>query len=215
MSVQDDEASRRLEAILEKSRALGFLGPGPVRTHIDHAMSFFPWIQDRHRIMDLGSGGGVPGLVLASRLISDSDGADRRLTLVDANRRRCGFLIDALSELGLSGWVDVVQGRAEVLAHTPGMRHAFDCVIARSFGPPAVVAECAVGFLVLGGRLVVSEPPDAEEGRWTDEGLSVLGLTPVPMEHETDFTMKALETTTVCDDQFPRRNGVPAKRPLF
>ena len=56
------------------------------------------------------------------------------------------------------------------------MRESFDVVVARSFGRPAMTAECAAPFLLRGGHLVVSEPPGAVEGRWSAEGLAGLGL---------------------------------------
>ncbi|MGH9005022.1 MAG: RsmG family class I SAM-dependent methyltransferase, partial [Acidimicrobiia bacterium] len=120
------------------------------------------------RVLDLGSGGGVPGLVLAHELPA------LRIVLVDAAVRRCRFLREAIADVGLTGQVEVVEERAETAARHPTLRGAFDVVVARSFGAPALTAECAVGFLRLGGSLVVSEPPEAS-GRWPPEALDELG----------------------------------------
>ena len=99
------------------------------------------------------------------------------------------------------------------------MRGGFDGALARSFGRPAVVAECAAPLLRVGGWLVVSEPPrtDAETdpgSRWPATELLQFGLEPAELIHE-DFEYRTLRQASPCPDRFPRRNGVPAKRPLF
>lgn len=204
---------QQLVSILEKSRDLGFLGPGPVDSHIDHAMAFNTLLDGCHHVMDLGSGGGVPGLVLASQRRSEDNHPS--FTLVDANNRRCEFLLDAVTELSLGDQVQVVHGRAEELARLPMMRHRFDCIVARSFGPPAVVAECAVGFLAVDGRLIISEPPDGDPERWNEEGLALLGLRVLDTSRHSGVGLQILGVIELCNERFPRRNGIPAKRPLF
>jgi 16S rRNA (guanine527-N7)-methyltransferase len=96
------------------------------------------------------------------------------------------------------------------------LREQMDVVVARSFGPPAVVAECAVGFLRLGGRLVVSEPP--EEGtvpsRWSGEGLDTLGFSAPRHGGGPEASFVWFEKHRA-DERWPRRVGVPAKRPLW
>lgn len=204
---------RQLVSVLQRSKDLGFLGPGPVEAHMDHAMAFDVLLNGCRNIMDLGSGGGVPGLVLALHRRGGENPPS--FTLVDANRRRCDFLSEAVRELGIGDSVTVVHGRAERLARSASMRHRFDCVVARSFGPPAVVAECAVGFLTKDGRLIVSEPPGDTISRWDPDGLASLGLRATDTFRRGDVGLQLLEVVEVCDERFPRRDGVPAKRPLF
>ncbi len=200
-----------LEKVLKESRTRGFLGPGPVMTHIGNALGFESAIRGSSSVVDLGSGGGVPGLVLAVAL------PETRFTLLDASSRRCEFLEWAVEQLGMSARVDVMNGRAEELAHNETLRHHFDAIVARSFGRPAVVAECAVGFLRPGGRLVVSEPPagDADEERWPESGLSLLGFSTGEAIRSEAGTVQVLITRGLCDSRYPRRTGVPGKRPLF
>lgn len=202
-----------LDAVLERSRELGFLGPGPVAGHVDHAQEFARGVDvPPERFLDLGSGGGVPGLVLAS-VWPDAD-----VVLLDAGERRCAFLTEAVHELGWSVRARVVRGRAEEAGHLPDLRAAFDLVVARGFGPPAVTAECGAPFLHVGGRLVVSEPP-ADAGqqqpqRWPEAGIAGLGLAPL-REWREPFHYRAFVLDRLCPERFPRRVGVPAKRPLF
>jgi 16S rRNA (guanine527-N7)-methyltransferase len=217
-----------LHQILEDARTAGFLGPGPVDAHLRHADGFvavcrqlWPDGPTPPVLLDLGSGGGLPGLVVATQLPTAT------LVLLDAQGRRTAFLGDAVRRLGLGSRVTVLQDRAEAAGRAPGVRGRFDGVLARSFGRPAVVAECAAPLLKAGGWLVVSEPPsDASEGRsessgepnpeirWPAEPLRQLGLVPERLVHE-GFDYQTLRQAEACPDRFPRRDGMPAKRPLF
>jgi 16S rRNA (guanine527-N7)-methyltransferase len=198
--------------VLDRSRALGFLGPGPVEDHVRHALMFVAPLGGRRTVIDLGSGGGVPGLVLARAL------PDLRTILVDVMAKRCRFLESAVRDLGIADRTQVVCGRAEDLARDPEYRGRVEAVVSRSFGPPAVTAECAVGFLVGSGAVVlVSDPPDkaGSAARWPAAGLEPLGLFPSARVVTDGGTIQVLESIVSCPERFPRRVGVPAKRPLF
>lgn len=203
-----------LLAVLEEARELGFLGPGPVERQHRHAVDLAQAIGGgAGRVLDLGSGGGLPGLVLFERWPTASG------VLLDARRRRCEFLSRAVAALGLSARVDVRCGRAEVLARDLGLRGAFDLVVARSFGPPPVTAECAVAFLREGGDLVVTEPPSPDattmSERWPAESLARLGFGPVDELRSGATGAVRLRLRQPVDERWPRRDGVPAKRPLW
>jgi 16S rRNA (guanine527-N7)-methyltransferase len=199
------EARPELIAQLERARSLGFLGPGAVEAHIDHAAGFLEVLTDvRGTVVDLGSGGGVPGLVVGVAR------PDLHLVLLDATAKRCRFLEAAVTALGLDA--EVAEGRAEVLARGP-LRGSAAAVLARSFAAPAPTAECAAPLLAAGGRLVVSEPPDGGD-RWPAAGLELLGLARGPRT-TTAPQVQVLLQARPCPDRFPRREGMPAKRPLF
>lgn len=132
-------------------------------------------------------------------------------TLLDANERRTAFLEQAVAALGLGARVSVCRGRAEVAAHDPTFRQRFDLVVARGFGPPAVTAECATGFLQVNGLLVVSEPPESEPGRWPAAMLEELGLT----DEGARGAVRCLRQQRPAPESVPRRTGLPAKRPLW
>jgi 16S rRNA (guanine527-N7)-methyltransferase len=195
----------RLIEQLERSRALGFLGPGPVEAHVLHSSAFVDALVGvEGLVVDLGSGGGVPGLVVAMAR------PDLEVVLVDAMGKRCRFLESAVAALELRA--TVIEGRAEVVGRGP-LRGTAGAVLARSFGPPAVTAECAAPLLRVGGILLVSEPPTGP-ARWTPEGVAQLGLTLGPLIQGA-ATLQRLELVDSCPDRFPRRDGMPAKRPLF
>ncbi len=196
--------------MLEDARGRGLVGPGALLPHLAHAWGFGPAVGT---CLDLGSGAGLPGLPLALAW------PDSRWTLLDAGARRVNFLSQAVRALGLEDRVSVVEGRAEELARRDGLRGRFNLVVARGFGPPAVTAECAAGFLVVGGRLVVSEPPGGRPDRWPPAGLARLGLEPVDAGGEGEAVggsaYQVLRQASPCPERFPRRVGIPAKRPLF
>ena len=197
--------------VLDEARDLGLLGPGPVARQVEHAVDLARAIGDFDgRLLDLGSGGGLPGLVLFERW--------ERATgvLLDAQRRRGEFLTRAVTTLDLGARVTVECGRAEVLAREEALRASFDLVVARSFGAPAVTAECAVGFLRAGGALVVTEPPDSEvEARWPQGGLAELGLGAATPLRAGETGAVSIQLTGMPNDRWPRRDGVPTKRPLW
>jgi 16S rRNA (guanine527-N7)-methyltransferase len=199
----------RLEAVLTQSRRRGFLGPGALDVHVEHTHAFAAAVgREPNAYLDLGSGGGIPGLALAL------DWPRSHGVLLDGSSRRCEFLKDAVTELGLAARVEVVCERAEEAARRVALRGRFPVVVARSFGAPAVTAECATGFLSDGGRLVVSEPPSAAPDRWPSAQLATLGLAP-PETRRDDYGFAILRRTGPLSDRWPRRVGIPAKRPLW
>ena len=274
-----------LHDVLADAREAGFLGPGPIAPQIRHAEGFALVAHrlaasgpPRPRLVDLGSGGGLPGLVVAAQWPEAS------VDLLEAGGRRAAFLERAVSRLGLGGRVHVLHERAEVCGRHSGHRGAYDGALARSFGRPAVVAECAAPLLKVGGWLVVSEPraadaraspwpprPSSTSGRrsadvraategpttgrwrgrsagrpswpsaplpcsrsaagwwsrnhrrrsgtrrgrpWPAGPLRQFGLEPLELVHE-EFDYRTLRLAEPCPDRFPRRDGVPAKKPLF
>lgn len=200
---------------LAEARRLGFLGPGDLQPQLDHASGFADAAgallgSPPSTVLDLGSGGGLPGLVLAVRWPTTD------LVLLEAGERRSAFLSEAVVRLGVGDRVRVVRERAEVAGRQGELRGSFDLVVARSFGPPAVTAECGAPFLRVGGALVVSAPPanGRSDDRWGAEGLSRLGLG-LPQRWSAGATYEVLVQLEECPARFPRRTGVPAKRPLF
>ena len=192
--------------VLERARDLGFLGPGPVEAHIEHARGFAEaFASPPGRFVDLGSGGGVPGLVLADLWPS----AD--VVLLDSMERRTAFLAEAVAGLGWGSRVEVVRKRAE--AYGREHRGEFDAAVARGFATPPVTAECAAPLLRVGALLVVSEPPE-EAGRWPAGGLAPLGLE-LGSRVEAGAHYQVLRQASVCPDAYPRRVGIPGKRPLW
>ncbi len=194
--------------VLDQSRRLGFLGPGPVEAHIELALAMAPLLPPGATpVMDLGSGGGVPGLPLAMVR------PDIQWVLLDGSAKRCEFLQHAVQELDLTERTCVVLGRAEEAGHDPAWRGVFAALVSRSFAAPAVTAECGAPFLLPDGLLIVAEPVDGPD-RWPQGGLDQLGLVREE-RHREPTALQVLRQSRPCPSRFPRRVGIPAKRPLF
>ncbi|HLN06332.1 MAG TPA: RsmG family class I SAM-dependent methyltransferase [Acidimicrobiales bacterium] len=214
----------RLEDVFAEARRRSLIGSLPVPAQIAHSEGFLRALSSEHvdgPVLELGSGGGLPGLVFA---VEDPD---LRLVLLDSSRRSTDFLRWAVAELQLSERVEVVNMRAEQAGRDGRYRGSFAAVVARSFGPPAVTAECAAPLLRVGGRLLVAEPPldpssagsmsrDARRAasRWPVEGCAEFGLVP-ELELREPFGFAVLRQDHPCPERYPRRPGIPNKRPLF
>lgn len=181
------------------------VGPGDPSVHLDHAARMAAVLDVPMRAVDLGSGAGIPGLALAGLW------PESRWVLVDAAQRRVRLMEDTVDALGWADRIAVVHGRAEDVGRDPRFRAAADLVTSRSFGPPAVVAECGAPFLAVGGVLAVTEPPASDGARWPGDGLRRLGLADAGLRDGVQL-LRAIETVP---EQFPRRAGLPARRPLF
>ncbi len=124
----------------------------------------------RPELADIGSGAGVPGLILAELL------PEVAVTLIDRRAGRAAWLEEAAAALAREGiGIRVRCGDVYDLARGED-RGRYDLVTARAFGSPVVTAELGGALLRTGGLLVVSEPPDQPD-RWNDVDLEGLGLT--------------------------------------
>ncbi|HWL41935.1 MAG TPA: RsmG family class I SAM-dependent methyltransferase [Ilumatobacter sp.] len=161
-----------LTETLRLAQRLGFFGPGPIEAAVKHAAGFadaLGHVAAGSRVVDLGSGGGLPGLVLADRF------PECVVTLIDRRTKRTDFLERAVRRLGLTN-TTVRAGDAERLVDEVqrGITPPFDAVTARGFGPPAVTLRIAQAVLAADGLVVISEPPSGD--RWDPELLADLGL---------------------------------------
>jgi 16S rRNA (guanine527-N7)-methyltransferase len=153
---------------LTESRRLGFLGARPIDEVIEHARAFLvalDVVPAGGRVLDLGSGGGVPGLVIAH------DRPDLRVVLLDRRTKRTDFLLRVVRRLDWSDRVEVVAD--DVSAITASESEMFDAVVARGFGPPVPTLATAVRLVRPGGVIVISEPPSGD--RWSPETITELG----------------------------------------
>jgi 16S rRNA (guanine527-N7)-methyltransferase len=206
------EQEAALLGVLERARERGALGPGDVARHLEHARGFVEVATAAlggppARAADLGTGGGVPGLVLAVCWPASE------VSLVESSIRRVEALRAEILTLGLQR-CRVLEGRAEDLAHDPEHRERYDLVTARSFGPPAVTGEIAAGFVAVGGIAVVSEPPEGGD-RWPGEPLGGLGFSGASLAESSGSHFAGLRKIRAAPPDRPRRRGRAAKRPLW
>jgi 16S rRNA (guanine527-N7)-methyltransferase len=197
MNLGDDTP---LLGALEESNRQGPLGEDPQRALAVGAR--FAAQVPAGLVIDLGAGGGVPGLVIAWHR------PDVELRLVERRATRADLLRRLVLRLGLGDRCTVFTADAADIGRSSVWRHQADAVVARSFGAPAILAEAAAPLLRLGGRLLVSEPPDASERRWPASGLELLGMEDRGVSHH----LRSIEQITECPDHLPRRR---ISNPLF
>jgi 16S rRNA (guanine527-N7)-methyltransferase len=166
------------------------------------------------RVIDVGSGAGFPGLPLKLAL------PQLRLTLLEATGKKAAFLAHVVAELELEG-VIVVAERAEIAAHQAAHREAYDVALARALAALPVVLELTLPFLCRGGLLVAPRKGDlAAELARAAPALRELGgdaRPPLPITLPGLADGRALvlvEKVAPTPAAYPRRPGVPAKRPL-
>ncbi len=161
----------RLVDVLNQAQKRGWIGRQAIDLHIDHSLGFAAAVTAIPTIaVDLGSGGGLPALVLVAAWPWS------RWTLVESSLRRAAFLEQHCASIGWSDRVAVRHETAQNLGSQEQHRGKADLVTARSFGSSSRVVEAAAPLLRLGGELVVSAAPDS--GPWPAGSLAALGLGP-------------------------------------
>jgi 16S rRNA (guanine527-N7)-methyltransferase len=170
-------------------------------------------IRAARRIADLGSGAGLPGLVLAAAL------PDAQVDLIESLERKCVFLRDAIGRMGLPN-AAVICGRSEDWASAGG-REAYDAVSARAVGSLATLAELASPLLREGGVLAAwkgarSAGEEAEVSRAADrlamEPTEIRTVQPYPGSRDRHIHL--LRKNGPTPNGLPRRPGMAAKRPF-
>ena len=154
-----------LREVLGEAQRLGFLGARPIDEVVEHARGVVRELDGvSGRVIDLGSGGGVPGLIVAH------DRPDLEVVLADRRTKRTDFLDRMVRRLGWRDRVAVVAGDVRELVAADA---TFDAAVARGFGPPMMTLEIASELVRPGGRIVITEPPGGD--RWDPPAVAELG----------------------------------------
>lgn len=169
-------------------------------------------VRNARDIVDIGSGAGLPALVLAIAL-------EVRVTALESQRKKCGFIAEAAQALSLP-YVQVVCMRAEEYGRGQG-RAAHDLAVSRALAPLGVVAEYSVPLLTEGGVMVAMKGHISDQ-EWIQgqKALGILGAGPAERVRLTPFPEAERRWACVCRKTretppgYPRRPGTPAKRPL-
>jgi len=165
------DAEQRLSRLLERAQSEGALGAWPITDVVAHARDFVAALPlEAVKVLDLGSGAGVPGLVIAL------DRPLARLTLVDRRAKRVDALRRAITAMDWTSRVQAVEADADSLATQPVWAGSQDAVVARGFGPPDLTLEIAARLARPGGWIIISEPPADQPSRWDPTLLTRCGV---------------------------------------
>ncbi|MDQ6877817.1 MAG: 16S rRNA (guanine(527)-N(7))-methyltransferase RsmG [Candidatus Dormibacteraeota bacterium] len=166
---------------------------------------------DARKVVDVGSGAGLPGLPL--KIVRP----ELELTLIEADQAKAAFLVHTCATLGLRG-VDVVASRAEDVGHDPRFREAFDIAVARALAPMPVLAELCLGLVRIGGRLL-AQKTESEDRAAAGHAIEVMGgvlatIHASPSAARRSGTVVVIDKVRATPPAYPRRPGVPNRKPL-
>ena len=166
------------------------------------------------RFLDVGAGGGFPGLPLKIAL------PHIKLVLLEATAKKAAFLQHMKQELGLDD-VEVVVGRAEEVARQPRYRQRFDIVLSRAVAKLPTLVELTLPFCTIGGRLIAQKKGDiGAELMQSAKAIEIMGgsqpkVKRVELEELADERyLVIIDKIAPTPDKYPRRPGIPAKRPI-
>jgi 16S rRNA (guanine527-N7)-methyltransferase len=200
---------------------------GIERRHIVESLSFGVFLQERgllprtgdegpsvsRRVLDIGTGAGLPGIPLKVAW------PEMHVTLLESVGKKCRFLERAAGALGLDD-VTVIEGRAEDIGRDPAHRETYDLAVARAVAPLPVLLEYALPALRVGGHLAAPKgSAAASELAAASAALDALGgrldgVAPFLPPHGLPQSVVIVEKVAPTPDRYPRRAGVPSKRPL-
>jgi len=181
--------------------------------HVLESLSLLPHLDDAGSVVDVGSGGGAPGLPLAITL------PDCQITLIEATGKKVRFLTDTAEALALTN-VTVLADRAETLGQQGAHRERYDIAVARAVGPMRVLLELTLPLVRVGGRMLALKGESVEEElRDAGDALMTLGGGDVELYEalpglSDPAVIVAVTKTDATPADYPRRPGLPKQEPL-
>lgn len=172
--------------------------------------------KDATELVDVGSGGGLPGLPLAIGMEGLS------VTLVESTAKKTKFLDDVVEHLGVSN-CQVVNARAEDLGHSEEFRSRYDIATARALASLDVIAEYCVPLVRIGGHVIAMKAGvgknELDNGRISARLLGGEIVDVIPVERLPEYEPKqrsliVFEKVARTSKKYPRQVGLPAKKPL-
>jgi 16S rRNA (guanine527-N7)-methyltransferase len=166
------------------------------------------------RVIDVGSGAGLPGIPLKLLL------PGIRLVLLEATRKKANFLEHIRGKLGLED-TEIIVGRAEAVAYDSRYREAFDLVLSRAVARLPALVELTLPFCSVGGRFIaqkkgaIKSEIDEASGAIESLGGSLREIKRVELEELADERyLVVIDKVALTPELYPRRPGIPVKRPL-
>lgn len=185
-----------------------------VAKHIRDSIEAIKLVEFKNQMaIDIGSGAGFPGMVLA--IIKP----DCNVTLLESDRKKSDFLQRVVEELELKN-VQVINERAEVAGHDPKRREMYDLATCRAVASAAILVEYGMPLLKIGGRLLMWKGVNyQQEIKEAQHALDTLGgevteIFQYSLMQGLDRSLVVVDKRQATPEKYPRRTGIPAKRPL-
>jgi 16S rRNA (guanine527-N7)-methyltransferase len=184
---------------------------GPPEPLIEDCLVLLDHLGEARTVVDVGSGGGLPGLPLKiSR-------PELELTLVEADESKAAFLVQACARLELAH-TDVVAARAEEAGRDPHHRERDDVAVARAVAPMPVLVELCLPLVRVGGRLLAQKTGRDEIARASRAiealGGSLRSVLPARSGIRDAGIVVIVDKVMPTPSAYPRRPGVPSRKPL-
>ena len=174
----------------------------------------FPEFQSAKNVIDVGTGGGFPGIPLAVYA------PDKNFTLLDSLNKRLRIIDELAGSLDISN-ITLVHGRAEDIARTKEHREKYDLCVSRAVSNLATLSEYCLPFIKVGGYLLAYKGPGADqEAEEAAKALKILGGRLVSIRETTmeeyglDHRILVIEKVRNTPKTYPRKAGTPLKEPL-
>jgi len=219
-SAQLSALKRYEEELIEWNQQLNLTAidqPGKIRIkHFLDSLTCLKAMRDTpmDRVVDVGAGAGFPGLPL--KIVCPP----MRLTLVESVGKKASFCQHVVDTLGLEN-VTVLAERAEVVGTLPEHRERYDWALARAVAALPVLAEYLLPLVQIGGRVLAMKGESGPaEAHASERAFQLLGghlrqLLPVTLPGvEEQRYLVVIDKVAATPDRFPRRVGIPSKRPL-
>lgn len=217
---QIDQFVEYFTALVEKNKVMNLTAitePDRIaELHLFDSLSVLPYmpIQESLKIIDVGTGAGLPGLALKIAR------PDLKLTLLDATKKRLKFLEECLTDLKLHINTKTVHARAEDAAKKNKYREKFEIAIARAVAPLNVLAEYCLPFVEINGFFIAMKGPINNELKEAKKAIRILGgdladvreiKLPVSQAERSLILIQKIGKTP---RGFPRKAGTPRNNPL-
>ncbi|XP_074315851.1 uncharacterized protein LOC141652113 [Silene latifolia] len=228
-SQQKDQISIYVDSLLQWNQKMNLTAVTErsevMERHIEDSLAILPSINEFYEahcgcsrgslnLVDVGSGAGLPGLILAIACPSWN------FTLLESLNKRCLFLEHAISAAGVSN-AQVVRDRAEIAGQKLEYRESFDVAIARAVAELRVLAEYCLPLVRVGGLFVAAKGHDPkEEVKNAERAIKLLGASVVDQQLVESHSPYGQRTAIICvkdhptPRKYPREPGTPAKMPL-
>ena len=184
---------------------------GPAARLVEDSLVLLPHLGDTATLVDVGSGGGLPGLALKIAR------PELAVSLLEADQAKAAFLVQATARLGLDG-VEVLAVRAEDAGRDPRRREAYDVAVARALAALPALVELCMPLVRVGGRLL-AQKTGRKEVDGAARAIEALGgelvsVEPAPSAARRDGAVVIVAKVRPTPDVYPRRPGVPVRKPL-
>ena len=221
MNINDDNAkkfAKYMELLIEWNKKINLTAitdeEGILVKHFLDSISITSLIDEKSKIIDVGTGAGFPGLPL--KIVNN----DLNITLVDSLNKRINFLNEVKKELKLSN-IEIIHARAEDIGIDAKYREKYDFVVSRAVAELRILVEYLLPLVKVGGRVIAMKGPNIEEEiKSAENAINVLGGRIEKIHNfklgdtDNNRTIIVINKIKNTENKYPRKAGIPRKNPL-